>query len=209
MGRRNLSNERRNEILRATADCIQRFGLEGTTLERVAVRAGMQRTIIRHYVGNRDELLASLIERITEQYRDDYRTLAERLPRRRRVEAVITYLFSGEFLTRAKEDAVIDALLATAATDGQARASLRKMYQVFEDVCYAELRAAFPTASQQRVRAVAYAIVCLAEQNTALLRLGFPRRRAAAARWAVQHLVDSLRIAGPAHQSPKERSQYR
>jgi hypothetical protein len=30
------------------------FGLEGSTLERVAEHAGMKRSVVRHYLGNRD-----------------------------------------------------------------------------------------------------------------------------------------------------------
>ena len=192
MGRPNLSNQRRSEILSAAASCIERYGLEGMTLARVAEAAGVQRPIIRHYIGNRDALLAALVEFLTDQYRNDYEALASQLPSRRRIDAMMEYLFAGESLERPEEDAVIDALLAAAAKDQHARTCLRKMYELFETICFNELRAAFPKAKTRRIRSVAYAIVCLAEQNASLIRLGFPGGRSSGARAAARTLIQSL-----------------
>ncbi len=192
MGRRDLSQERRAAILDAAAECIRRFGLEMTTLERIAAQAGVQRPIIRHYIGNRDDLLAALIEHLTERYRRDYETLAAKLSQRHRVQAMLKFLFAGDFLAQPDEDAVIDALLAAAAKNRRARNCLRGMYEAFENTCYTEFRSAYPNASPRRVRAIAYAVMCLAEENASLIRLGFPAERSAAARRAAELLIGSL-----------------
>jgi hypothetical protein len=69
-----------------------------------------------HYVGNREKLLAALVEHVTEQYRCDLKALAVKLPQRRRMQAVLQCLF-GDFLDRPEEDAVIGGLLAVMATN--------------------------------------------------------------------------------------------
>ena len=51
MGRKSLANERREQILDAFAIYLRQHGFEGCTLERVAEIAGVQRSIIRHYIG--------------------------------------------------------------------------------------------------------------------------------------------------------------
>ena len=54
MGRPDLTEVRTAEILDAFERCVARFGLEGSSLERDAEEAGMKRSILRHYIGNRN-----------------------------------------------------------------------------------------------------------------------------------------------------------
>ena len=61
MGRPSLANVRREQILDALERCLARDGLVGTTLEAVAEEAGVRRPVIRHYFGNRDELVAAVM----------------------------------------------------------------------------------------------------------------------------------------------------
>jgi AcrR family transcriptional regulator len=68
MPRPNLSSTRRPQILDAFSTCIARYGLEGTSLERIAAEAGMKRTILRHYVGNRDNLVIETAQRILDRF---------------------------------------------------------------------------------------------------------------------------------------------
>lgn len=68
MPRPRLSDTRRPQILDAFSTCIARHGLEGTTLERIAEVAGMKRTILRHYIGNRDNLVIQAAERIQDRF---------------------------------------------------------------------------------------------------------------------------------------------
>lgn len=192
MGRPSRAAERRIEILEAAAACIREVGLEATTLERIARRAGVQRTIIRHYIGNRDAVLAALAEYLTAQYRSDYAALAAALPDEGRVEAMLSYLFKGAFRDRPDEDALVDTLFAAAPKNEGVRRAMLRMYRAFEDTCTEELAAAYPGAPRAKIRAVAYAVMCLAECNGGMIALGFPPRRAAAAHAAATRLVSSL-----------------
>jgi len=63
MGRPSLKKERFEEILDAYEQCVARYGLAGATLEQVARQAGLARPLIRHHIGNRDDLVEALINR--------------------------------------------------------------------------------------------------------------------------------------------------
>lgn len=67
MPRPSLKSERQTQILDAYGRCIARYGVEGATLERIASEANMARALIRHNVGNRDELLDRFVDRFLEE----------------------------------------------------------------------------------------------------------------------------------------------
>jgi len=192
VGRPSLAMKRTEQIIEALAACIRDQGYEATTLEHVARKAGVQRTLIRHYFGNREDLLTAAVERLTESYRQDYLTLAQTLPAGRRLEALLSYLFGGDFNRRPDEDAVVDALVAVASRSSVARASLRRMYQTFEDTVCSVILAARPKSSRREARRVAYAIMCLAEQNATLRGLGYGARRTRDARAVAEALILAL-----------------
>ncbi len=64
MPRPKISDERREEILKAFEACVVRKGLTETTLEDVAVESGLPRSLVRYFIGNRDNMVNCLIERI-------------------------------------------------------------------------------------------------------------------------------------------------
>ena len=80
MPRRSLKEERRSQILDAFEICVARYGVEGATLERVAEEAGLARPLIRHNVGNREDLLDALLERYLESSEHSMRQLLAALP---------------------------------------------------------------------------------------------------------------------------------
>lgn len=57
MGRPSVAAERRRQILEAAIRCIAAKGFAGTTLDGIAEEAGMARGHVRHFAGNRDDVL--------------------------------------------------------------------------------------------------------------------------------------------------------
>lgn len=49
--------ERRQDLIRATLDCISEFGLRGATVREIAARAGVTPGLIRHYFSSKDQML--------------------------------------------------------------------------------------------------------------------------------------------------------
>jgi len=64
MGRPAKTEERSEEIMRAFEACVLRQGLAATTLTDVADESGLPRSLVRYFMGNRDEMVDRLIERL-------------------------------------------------------------------------------------------------------------------------------------------------
>jgi AcrR family transcriptional regulator len=186
-GRPSVATERRGQIIDAFIRLVASHGLEGVGLDDVAAAAGMKRPALRHFVGNRDELIAATVDELRRRYEATVRALA---PERPTAEALIRALFSEQWVRGlATEDAVFSALLHEATRDGSGREDVRRAYDVLLDALEEALRRDHPAASVRELRDAAYAIACLVEHNTAMQRLGYPRARSAGA------LTAALRLA--------------
>jgi AcrR family transcriptional regulator len=104
MARPSVADERREQILAAFEDCVVRQGLDRTTLNDIAEAAGQPRSLIRHFTGNRENLVSLLIERVlarTEaQMQAVHAALEDDLDPARLARIVMTDLFSDAVTTR-------------------------------------------------------------------------------------------------------------
>ncbi len=179
--------------MEAFGRCLARNGLEATTLDDVAREAGLQRAMIRHYVGNRDALVREATEHLAAQYCSRAARALDAEGDELDVDALLDFFFLGDFVFGMREqDRVVDSLLAAATSDPEARASLRAMYESFDDLVRKHLTRCVPHAEPDRIAPVAWAIVCLAEQNTIMLGLGVPPERSQELREIARGLIDSL-----------------
>jgi AcrR family transcriptional regulator len=193
MGRKSLADERQEQILDAFAVCLRKDGFEGCTLERVAEEAGMQRSLIRHYIGNRDDLVSTAVNRIITAYKAELAEAIENLPRSALVPALLDYLFCLEEESELTDyDMLINTLWATHERNPHTRALLLNLYQEFETLVTDSLTYAYPDAPEEQRRSVAYAVMCLANDTWSLVSLGFPPSKTAAARRMAEQLIASL-----------------
>ena len=65
VGRPSLQDQREREIVWAFIELVADKGLEHVSLDDVAARAGVQRAALRHFVGNREDLISAAIAKIT------------------------------------------------------------------------------------------------------------------------------------------------
>jgi AcrR family transcriptional regulator len=193
MGRKSLAGERQEQILDAFAVCLRKDGFEGCTLERVAEEAGVQRSLIRHYIGNRDDLVTAAVNRIIAAYKAELAEAIENLPQSALVPALLDYLFCLEEESELTDyDMLINALWATHERNPNTRALLLNLYQEFETLVTDSLTYAYPNAPDAQRRSVAYAVMCLANDTWSLVSLGFPPSRTATARQMAEQLIASL-----------------
>jgi len=193
-GRPPRTEERRLEILEAFARCVARSGLEATTLDDVAREAGLQRAMIRHYVGNRDTLVREALEHLSAQYLSRAAEALDAAGNALDVDALLDFFFLGDYVFGMPEqNRVFDSLLFAAASDPEACVSLCAIYESFDELVRKHLVRRVPSAKPDRIGPVAWSIVCLAEQNIMMLGLGFPLRRSQDLRAIARALVDSLR----------------
>ena len=66
MTRSEVANERKHQIVKATVDCISRFGYNNFSMQDVARTAGVSKGIIHYYFLNKDDLMMSVLEHVAE-----------------------------------------------------------------------------------------------------------------------------------------------
>ncbi|MEM7286070.1 MAG: TetR family transcriptional regulator [Actinomycetota bacterium] len=172
-GRPSVAADRRAAIVDAYIRSIAEHGSASVPMGEIAERAGVSRTAISHFVGDRDALRVATIEELGRRYEVEIRRAVGSDPTPQRI---IDLLFSPDWTTdRSTDDRAFDLLQATASRNPETREATRRSYALLID----ELAAAIVRhgeATPHRAEAVAYGIVCLAESNTVLLDLGFPGR---------------------------------
>jgi len=172
MPRKSLAKERREQLLDAFERCIVKYGLEGTSLEQVAEEAGMTRSIIRHYIGNRDELVNALIERIIQQYTQQLTAQYADLSPEASVRKTIEDMFANKSVISTHDKIIIDVLMSAKERYPRAKSMLTQMYEVIIASFADDLKRAYPHAAPEKCRQVAYSLICLSEMNESFMWLG-------------------------------------
>lgn len=68
---------RRTQLIEATIDCIAEHGISGSTMARVTRRAGLSVGIVSLHFENKDNLLTSTLEHLSEEVRATWVEIAE------------------------------------------------------------------------------------------------------------------------------------
>ncbi len=190
-GRPSVAPERRTQVLDAFIALVGDDGLEAVTLDRVAQAAGVQRAVIRHFVGNRAELIRQAVARIADLYEGEVRETVGASPD---VPTLLDTLFGEPWVGGLSAyDRAFDALLLEAAREPEAAAAVRRAYRVLIDEIAGALRRRAPETDEVLVQDTAYAITCLAEHNATMMGLGHPPELSAAARRAAHDLAERLK----------------
>lgn len=147
----------------------------------------MKRTAVRHFVGNRSQLIAAAVEEIARRAVDDlgtptaFTTLAVRLFSADRIESLTSV-----------SDAWY-ALLPEALRSPEGRVVVKGSWDRLMTAISEALRCEYPAATEARIRDAAYVIACLAEQDFTFQQVGFPRARSVAAMKAALAVAEQLR----------------
>ncbi len=192
MGRPDLTEERTVEILDAFARCVARQGLAATSMQEIADEAGMKRPILRHYVGNRADLVTALAEHVARQCCEALDALVASLPASNALETALKHLFPSTPAGSPGEILVIESLIAAAAEDETVRAPMTAYVDhamaAFDRLLASECPRA-PRASRQ---AAAYGILSVWFNYSSLTPLRPPPAHRRHALRAARALVDSL-----------------
>ncbi len=192
MGRKSLAKERRENLLDAFERCIVKYGLEGTTLKQVAEEAGMTRSIIRHYIGNRDDLVDALIERVITQYVAQLEAEYDAVPDDKLIEFMLDDMF-GEKPARNQHDSIIIGVLMTAKERyPRAKKMLVAMFEAIIASVAQDLHKLYANASKDACYQVAYALICMSEMHESFMWLGLKKRHYKDARAIADLMLKSL-----------------
>ena len=160
MPRPSLKNQRRDLILNAYGRCVARFGVEGATLEKTAEEAGLARALIRHNVGNKDDLLSGFLEQFLTKSNKDASALFDALPKENRIHTMVDWLFDGAFADSGRIN-ITNALLIAATDKPQLAKRLRQWTQDFNDRIRMELKKAYSKTDGDMLDAVAIGVTAI------------------------------------------------
>lgn len=191
MPRPSIKEERREQILDAFETCVARFGLEGATLERIAEEAGLARALIRHNVGNREDLIDSLIKRFLSSSKDSLLEMYTHLPETNKVAALVELLFDPTHYDP-KLVQVSEALIAASASNAVLAKKMRKWTADFVKAIETIIINDYPNAAKETALTIATGITGIYFTVESMSHLGRVKGFNQNSKQAAQILIDSL-----------------
>ena len=192
MPRPSLKDQRSQEILDAYLTCVARFGLDGATQERIAEEAGVKRPLLRHYLGNKDEMIAALAEYTLEGFAMSLDGLRHALPDRATPTDLVDALFAENSGTDPRLMLAYQALVTVVPDRPEFRQDLLDSLSAFFDVVEDVLRRAAPDAPDASIRAVTQGISAIFVSMDALSPLEPPKVWRAELKLAASLLASTL-----------------
>ncbi len=189
MARPDLSAERSEQILDAFSRCVARSGLDAASLEEVAGEAGVRRSIIRHYIGNRDDLVAAFLDRLEARLQLQNDEMRAWFIAKAGVGSLPDYLFPE---VPDDELPVLESVYSAARRNPAIAARLESWLQGFVDALGDVLRISFPDADSDDVTTVAHGLAAIYNDHQSMVTLRGPPRYRAMALAAAQRLIASL-----------------
>ena len=176
MGRKNLKDQRSSEIIAALERCIEKKGLESTTLEQVAQEAGTSRRIIRHYLGNREEMILTAINQIEKKHMDSAMEVMGDFQSEARLESALDYLFGKKFNSLPLNNLLAGLLASAVRGDDVIQGAMKRIYNKFQSTIEDELKRAFPRTERNDCRKAAFTIMTLAFGSGWMMQIGFSKQ---------------------------------
>jgi len=194
MGRKKLVDQRQVDILDAFERCLIKFELEECTLERVAQEAGKSRNIIRHNIGNRDDLIAAFVERILIRIKQVAADILENTPKKRLVPEVLNFLFQERSADDPPDlgERMLGGMWRIREQSPLTQQALLNFYKEFEKTLTEGLTRLYPNVPVKKCQEVAYSIICLAETNWVLGTVGVDISHTRMVRRSAEYLLQSL-----------------
>ena len=192
MGRKSLRAERTVQILDAFERCIVKNGFQNTTLQDIADEAGVNRGILRHHIGNREDIVDAVIDRLDEKYDQTRFTFLKEQAANSRPRSLIEYFFDLWFEFGRDDDTLFQELITASERDERLRAKLFASYQSLEASISDELVRSYPHVREEKCRTIAHSIMSLAFGHTTMVWLGFDRALYPGLRKALASLLTIL-----------------
>ena len=182
-GRPSVRRERRDQIVTAFVELVQERGHHEVSIAEVATRAGVHRSAVRHFVGNRSDLVIAALDHVDALFEAHFDAA---VGAEASVDQILDYVFGTVNLADQPQlgDAVL--ILANAAvTDRTVRDHLRVSYE--DEV--REVAAMLEDPPGEQAIAIAYQVICLAEHNWTLQQVGLDASYAEHARSLAARII--------------------
>ncbi|MCG7561096.1 TetR/AcrR family transcriptional regulator [Pseudoalteromonas sp. McH1-42] len=158
MARPSMAAQRKEEILDALETCILQYGIQATSLESIAEAAGVKRTILRHYIGNRDDIICALSTRLRSRYSQQWQQLLCWLPSKNKTESIIDALFTVGSSERVNATIIGEAIFSEAKRLPPVKRDQEAIMDEFITIICQVLRDEYEHASDDKIELVAHGI---------------------------------------------------
>ena len=192
MPRPSLKDQRSREILDAFVTCAARYGIEGATQERIAIEAGVKRTLLRHYLGNRDNMIEALYMHVVSEFDVLTEMLDGALLKCKQQSELIDLLFDPGNSTDPRLVLVFQALIVRAEANPKMRSALIASMERFISLIESYLRQNIPGGAKTKSQTVAHGLAALYMTSDALSPLDPPAHWHAALRRAAFTLINTM-----------------
>lgn len=191
-GRPTNRDERHEQVMQALVRCVARYGLDGASLSQIAKEAGLTRPLIRHHLGNREDIIAQLADYVMACFEAQNRAMVAALPPSGGVGALLNILFSD--IATSDPDMVLTfaALTARAKDDQDLREKCRASMLSFEAAIAGALQQDHPTVDGASISLAAHGIAALYFNMTSLAPLDMPNSWASQAQGVARKLLQDL-----------------
>ena len=173
-GRPTNRDERHKQVMHALVRCVARFGLDGATLSQVAEEAGLARPLIRHHIGNREDMIAALTDFVLKTFAEQTEAMVDALPIEGPSAALVDMLFSEGAASEPDMILAFAALTARASDDMDLRERCRASLLHFETAVSKTLFDEHRGVEQTDAEAAAHGITALYFNLTSLAPLDMP-----------------------------------
>ncbi len=192
MARPSVKEQRTEEILDAFERCVGQFGVEGTSLERIAEESGLRRSLLRHHIGNRDELVDALATRLVQKYSALLDGLFEDAQGSLSSRDLVELLFDPRYRDQEGLDRVFEALLMSANSYPAVNECLKAWYNQFIDMLTVIVKADKKSATNKRCRTAVIGVVSIYFNLESLSPLQLGSGYRLASKQAALVLIDAL-----------------
>lgn len=191
MPRKDLTAQRTEQILDAFERCVAKYGLDGSSLEKIGEEAGMKRTILRHYIGNRDDIIRALCQRMAKEWDQQLRDFELAPTGSHPKKTLMDLLFYSSEHT-SDSILVTESLIASADRYPEIGQFMRQFIDDYTEVISRRLKLIHPDSSPSKRWQVAYGILSILFNDASLIALNMPHKYERAARFSIERLIDSL-----------------
>ncbi len=160
MARPSKKHEHQRIILQAFTECIASKGLHATTLDDIALKSKMRRSLLRHNVGNRAELINQVAEYVSTKFEAIWHQQRTKHANDEGDEWLLITLFNNN--PDEEYQALIPAffsLLASAHRYPKVTQRLKQCFNVYVDDITHELSKRHPNVSENDCKQVSLGIV--------------------------------------------------
>jgi len=152
----------------------------------------MKRSILRHYVGNREDLVEALADRVIGKYEANFETHLATVSHITPVEQLMSYLFPPQAVSTTESLLVVESLIAASATSTEIQKKMRGYVEYLIERSSELLRQSYPASSKQQCWSVAYGVISICFNHESLTPLQPPPKYLRAAKSSARALIDTL-----------------